>query len=105
MQISSGPLGHGRPGRAQMFDRSPPLVAQVVEQDVAEFAAGAATQRLQDGLVLAHGLTPSLALAGKIGGVANTPDPSCEVGVGALEHCVARGLDDLLVVQLVDAEI
>src|SRR6266446_5624829 len=90
---ASGRLGRCDTIRLQMFDGGGPLVAQVQEQDVAEFAAGAATQRLQDGLVLTHGFSPALALAGKIGGVADPADPSGKVGVGALERRVARGFD------------
>ena len=37
-----------------MFDGGSPLVAEVFEQDVAEFAARAAAQRVQDSLVLTH---------------------------------------------------
>ena len=95
----------GRLARLQMLDRGGPLVAQMDEQDVAEFAAGAAAQRIQDGLVLAHGFAPSLPLAGEIGGVAHPPDPSGEIGVGAEQRRVARGFDDLLVDQLVDPKI
>src|SRR6185437_10522788 len=75
------------------------------EQDVGEFAARAAAQRLQDRLVLAHGLAPALALAGEIGGVADAADASGEAGEGRKQGGVARSLDDLLMNELVDAEI
>lgn len=50
----------------QMFDRGRPLVAQMYKQDVAEFAAGAATQRVQDGLVFAHGFPHRSRLRAKL---------------------------------------
>src|SRR6266850_7116772 len=83
---ASGWLGCGDTIRFQMFDGGGPLVAQVQEQEVAEFAAGAATQRLQDGLVLTHGFSPALALAGKIGGVADPADPARKIGVSAQQR-------------------
>src|SRR6185437_4149566 len=89
----------------QMLHRRRALVAQVGEQDVGELAAGATAQRFQDRLVLAHGLAPALALAGEIGGVADAADTSGEAGIGREQGGVARGLDDLLVDELVDAEI
>ena len=52
------------------------------EQDVGKFAAGAAAQRLQNGLVLTHGFAPSFAFTGKVGRVAYAPDAPGEVGVG-----------------------
>src|SRR6266478_3186858 len=55
--------------------------------------------------MFAHGFAPSLALAGKIGGVANPANAPGEVGVSALQRRVPRSLDDLLVDQLIDAEI
>src|ERR1700730_1362722 len=101
----SSRFGRCRDTLVQVLNCGGPLVAQMLEQDVAEFAAGSATQRLQDGLVFAHRLTPALPLAGKIGGVANPANPPGEIGISALERRVARGFDDLLVDQLVDAKI
>src|SRR5450432_1074111 len=101
----SGRLGRRRGAFPQMLDRGSPLVAQMLEQDVTELVAGATTQRLQDGFMFTHRFAPAVALAGKIGGVANPANPSREVGIGALQRRVARSLDDLLVDQLVDAEI
>src|SRR6266481_9266218 len=89
----------------QMFDGSSPLVAQMYKQNVAEFATSTATQCVQDGLVFAHGFPPPLALAGKIGGVADATNAAGEVGVSASQRCVARGFDDLVMDQLIDAEI
>src|SRR5258708_6730239 len=76
-------LGCGRVAVLQVLDGGGALVAQMDEQDVAELAAGAATQRVQDGFVLPHRFTPALPLAGKIRGVANPADPPGEVGVSA----------------------
>src|SRR3981189_3885885 len=76
-------LGWGRGAFLQMLDGGGPLVAQMHEQDVAQLAAGPATQRVQDGLMLAHRLTPALSLAGKIRGVANPANPSGQAGAGA----------------------
>ena len=101
-RLRGGQIARFEVAGLEMFDGGDPLVAQMREQDVAEFAAGAAAQRLQDGLVFAHRFPPTLALAGKIGGVAHPPDSPGEVRVGALECRVARGFDDLLVDQLVD---
>src|ERR1700751_3240320 len=53
----------GRLGLLQVLPRGGAFVAQVGEQDVGELAAGAAAQRFQDRLVLAHGLAPALTLA------------------------------------------
>src|SRR6202012_3986286 len=64
----SSRLRYGRRVHLQVLDGGGPLVAQMNEQDVAEFAAGAAAQRFQDGLMLAHRFAPSLALAGEVGG-------------------------------------
>src|ERR1700722_13447089 len=91
-------------GGFEVLDGSLPLVAQVLEQDVRELAAGAAAQRLQDRLMLAHRLTPALALAGEIGGIAHAADSPRKVGVGRFQRFVARGLDDLLMDQLIDVE-
>ena len=66
----------------QMLDRRRALVAQMREQDVGQFAAGAPAQRLQDRLVLAHGLAPALALAGEIGGVADAADAPGKARIG-----------------------
>src|SRR5258707_293689 len=77
----------------------------MLEQNVAEFRAGAAAQRLQDGFMLTHRLAPAVALAGKIGGIAHPAYPSGEVGVSAKQRRVARRFQDLVVDQLVDAEI
>src|ERR1700722_1627638 len=89
----------------EMLDCVVSLVAQMREQDVAELAAGAAAQRIQNGFVLAHRFAPALALAGEIGGGAHPPDPSGEVRIGAGQRRIAGGFDDLLVDQLVDEEI
>src|SRR5580692_11146256 len=97
----SGRFGSRHAARLQMLDRSGSLVAQVPEQDVAEFASRAATQRVQDRLVFAHRFTPALALAGEIGGIAYPANPPRKVCVRALERRIARGFDDLLVDQLV----
>src|ERR1700758_204488 len=78
----------GRLGRAQMLDGGGPLVAQMSEQDVAELASGAAAQRLQDGLVLAHRFAPALALAGKIGGITHAANAAGEIGVSGLQRVV-----------------
>ena len=86
-----------------MFDRGRALVAQVLEQDIAQLAGGAAAKGVQDRLVLAHRFAPAIALASEIGGVAHPADPSCEVGVGAAQRCIAGGFDDLLMDQLVVA--
>src|SRR5262249_43070137 len=92
-------------GLLQVLDRGGALVAQMGEQDVGELAASAAPQRFQDRLMLAHGLAPALPLAGEIGGIADAADASGETGVSRKQDGVARGLDDLLVDELVDAEI
>src|SRR5262245_37252796 len=88
-----------------MLDSGGSLVAQMLEQDVGKLAAGAAAQRIQDRLVLAHGLTPALPLAGEIGGVADAADPACKAGIGSAQGLVARSRDDALVDALVDGEI
>src|SRR5450631_4610843 len=62
-------------------------------------------RRVQDHLVFAHRFTPALALAGEIGGVAHPTDSSGETSVSVAQRRVARGLDDLLVNQLVDAKV
>src|SRR6202021_3995355 len=102
---ASGRLGRGLAIGLEVLGRSGLLVAQVLEQNVREFVAGAAAQRLQDRLVFPHGLAPALALAGEIGGIAHAADASGEVRVSRLQRLVARGLDDLLMDQLIDAEI
>src|SRR5258708_30964895 len=89
----------------QMFDGSSPLVAQMYKQNVAEFATSAATQCVQDGFVFAHGFPPPLALAGKIGGVADPANAAGEVGVSVSPRCVARRLDHRVAEPLVSAEI
>src|SRR5665647_76233 len=74
--------GQGRGALFQMLHRGGPLVAQMPEQDVAELAAGATTQRVQDGFVFAHRFAPAVTLAGKIGGIANPANSPGEVGIG-----------------------
>src|SRR5262245_24269430 len=93
------------PSRSQMLDSGGSLVAQMLEQDVGEFAAGAAAERIQDRLVLAHGLAPALPLAGEIGGVADTADPPGETGIGGAQGLITCGRDDALMDALVDREI
>src|SRR5579863_7778223 len=78
-QRLSGRLRGRRRARVEVLDRRGALVAQMLEQDVRQLIAGAAAQRLQDRLVLAHGLAPALALAGEIGGVAHAANPAGEV--------------------------
>ena len=75
----------GAPGRGQMFNGGGSLVAQVLEQDVAQLASGAAAQRIQDRFVLAHGLAPALPLAREIGGIADAADPAGKTGVGRVQ--------------------
>ncbi len=81
------------------------LLRKCGEQDVGKFAAGAAAQRFQDGLVLAHGFAPSARVCGR-----NWRNSGCD-GSGRRSWRrspaarVARGLDDLLMDQLIDAEI
>src|SRR4029453_18327319 len=93
------------PGGGQMLDSGGALVAQMLEQDVGELAAGAAAQRIQDRLMLAHGLAPALPLAGEIGGVADAADPAGKAGIGGAQGLVARSRNDALVDALVDLEI
>src|SRR5262245_12082735 len=66
---------------AEMLDRGSTLVAQMVEQDVAQLASGAPAQRIEDRLMLAHRLSPALPLARKIGGIAHPADPPGKIGV------------------------
>src|ERR1700689_2646497 len=94
-------LGSRHPTRLEVLDRRGPLVAQVLEQDVREFVAGAAAQRFQDRLVLAHGLAPALALAGEIGGIAHPANAPRNVRVSVFKRLIARGLDDLLMDRLI----
>src|SRR5258705_9760390 len=77
----------GAPGRGQMFNGCGSLVAQMLEQDVAQLASGAAAQRIQDRFVFAHGLTPALPLAREIGGIADAADTAGKTGL-----CPAQGL-------------
>src|ERR1700737_966599 len=81
--------GEGSIRFAQMFDRGGPLVAQMVEQDVAELTARPPPQSLEDHFMLAHRFAPALAFAGKIGRVANAADPAGEVGIGREQGRVA----------------
>src|SRR2546423_4074411 len=67
--------------RGQMFNGGGSLVAQVLEQDVAELACGAAAQRIQDRFVLAHRLAPALPLAREIGGIADAAGPARKTGI------------------------
>src|SRR6202161_4738777 len=97
-------LGSRHPTRLEVLDRRGPLVAQVLEQDVRKFAAGAAAQRFQDRLVLPPGLAPALALAGEIGGIADAADTPRNVRVSRLQRLVAGGLDDLLMDRLIGEE-
>ena len=52
------------------FLRRALLIAQVLEQDVAELGAGAAAQRVENRLMFAHRLGPAVAFGIQIGGVA-----------------------------------
>src|SRR3981081_1712572 len=88
-----------------MLDRGGLLVAQMVEEDVAELAACAPSQRIQDHFMLAHRFAPALAFAGKIGGVANPAYPPGEVGISRQQYSVAGGLDNFLMDELVDLEV
>ena len=88
-----------------MLDRGGALVAQMVEQDVRELAARPPPQRVEDHFMLAHRFAPALALAGKIGGIADAPDPAGEIGVSRQQGSVARGLDNFVMDGLVDPEV
>src|SRR4030088_2184762 len=88
-----------------MLDRGGLLVAQMVEEDVAELAACAPSQRIQDHFMLAHRFAPALAFAGKIGGIANTAYPAGEVGISRQQCSVAGCLDNFLMNELVGAEV
>ena len=72
-----------------MFDGSRPLLAQMSEQNIAEFVAGAAAQGVQDGLVLAHSLAPALTLAGEVGGVTDPANPTGKTAVGRQQRRIA----------------
>src|SRR2546421_12675141 len=89
--------GSGTSCRGQMFNGGGSLVAQVLEQDVAELASGAAAQRIQDRFVLAHGLAPALPLAREIGGITDASDPAGKTGVGRVQGLVACGRNGTLV--------
>src|SRR5882672_2642495 len=73
----------------EVFDGSRPLLAQMSEQNIAEFVAGAAAQGVQDGLVLAHSLAPALALAGEVGGVTDSANPTGKTAVGSQQRRIA----------------
>src|SRR3982074_3909493 len=88
-----------------MLDRGGLLVAQMVEEDVADFSACAPSQRIQDHFMLAHRFAPALAFAGKIGGVANPAYPPGEVGISRQQYSVAGRLDNFLMDELVDLEV
>src|SRR6266852_8014492 len=88
-----------------MLDRGGSLVAQMLEQDVAELAACPPPQRLEDHLMFAHRLAPALALAGEIGGIADAAYPAGEIRIGRQQCSVAGRLDDFLMDELVDLEI
>src|SRR5882757_8427039 len=88
-----------------MVDRGSSLVAQMLEEDVAEFAACSSPQRLEDHFVLAHRLAPALALAGKISGIADAAYPAGEIGVSRQQCSVAGRFDNFLMDELVDLEV
>src|SRR3984893_6302604 len=88
-----------------MLDRGGPLVAQMVEEDVAKLAACPPPQRVEDHFMLAHRFAPALAFAGKIGGIADTAYPAGEIGISRQQCSVARRLDNFLMDELVGPEV
>src|SRR3954471_5110968 len=74
-------IGRGLSAFIQMADGGGPLVAQMLEQDIAKLAAGTAAERVQDGLVFAHRFPPTVSLPGKIGRITHPANSSGEVRV------------------------
>jgi hypothetical protein len=74
-------IGRGLDAFIQIVDGRGLLVAQMLEQDIAKFAARPAAERVQDGLVFAHRFAPAVSLPGKIGRVTHPANSSGEVRV------------------------
>ena len=73
LALSFGPPRHGLLIWKTVGNRLV-LVAEVFEQDIAQFISGAPPERIEDHFMLPHRFSPSVALGGEVGGVAKALD-------------------------------
>src|SRR5580692_10941999 len=89
----------------QKVQRRRLLIPEVPKQDFAELPPVSTAERIQNALMFAHRLGPTVALARKIGGIAHPADLAGEAGIGGRKRRISGRGYNVLMDQLVTMEI